>query len=331
MRRHHTAIALLFATLAVAAPVRALELENYPELTQFIQDFSTRHGYAESRLRTLFTQTRFRPEIVQAMERPREAIAYFEYRKQFLTDTHMQRGMKYWEQHTGALARAQRQYGVPPEVIVAIVGVETQYGRNKGEYPVLDALASLWLHYPPRADFFRRELEEFLLLARELRIDPLSIKGSYAGAIGVPQFIPSSYRRYAVDGNGDGRVDLVNSSDDVIASVANFLKLHGWSAQEPVVDEVELRGTLYFWIERLGTKPALTVGNLSQYGILPRTDAPAERRAALVALEGETGPYYRLGYNNFYVVTRYNRSKRYAMAVIELAEQLRRRREQPSS
>jgi membrane-bound lytic murein transglycosylase B len=320
----------LFAGLLAATPARALELENYPELRAFTQAFAAQHRYPESQLRALLAQALIRPEIVQAIERPKEALPYFEYRKQFLTDTHLQRGAKYWEQHAAALAQTGRKYGVAPEIIVAILGVETQYGRNKGDYPVVDALLTLWLHHPPRADFFRREFEEFLLLTRELGIDPGSIKGSYAGAIGAPQFIPSSYRRYAVDGDGDGRRDLLKSPDDIIASVANFLHVHGWAAGEPTVDEVELRGTLYFWIERLGVKPALTVAGLNQYGILPRSAVPPERRAALIAFEGEIGPTYRLGYNNFYVVTRYNRSKRYAMAVVELAEQLRRNREQPS-
>jgi membrane-bound lytic murein transglycosylase B len=321
---------LLLPTLLATTAAHALELEEYPELQPFISGFAAQHRYPEARLRALFAQARIRPEIVQAMERPREALPYYEYRKQFLTDTHVQRGTQYWREHAPALTRAARRYGVAPEIIVAILGVETQYGRNKGDYPVIDALATLWLHHPPRADFFRRELEEFLLLARELGVDATAIKGSYAGAIGAPQFIPSSYRRYAVDGDGDGRRDLLRNNDDVIASVANFLKVHGWAPGEAAVDEVELRGTLYFWIERLGVKPAMTVASLVQYGVLPRSEVPPERRAALIAFEGELGLSYRLGFNNFYVVTRYNRSKRYAMAVIELAERLRQYREQPS-
>jgi len=325
-RRVHLAVVL--TALCGAWPAHAIEIENYPEVQEFIAGFASQHNYPEARLRKLFAQARIRPEIVQAIERPKEALPYHEYRKQFLTDTHVQRGTKFWAEHAGTLRRVAREYGVAPEIIVAILGVETQYGRNKGQYPVVDALATLWLHHPPRADFFRRELEEFLLLTQELRADPATIKGSYAGALGMAQFISSSYRRYAADGDGDGRRDLFKNPDDAIASVANFLKLHGWTADEPPTDEVDLRGTLYFWIERLGVKPSLTLGGLTQYGILPRRTAPPERRAALVALEGETGPYYRLGYNNFYVVTRYNRSKRYAMVVVELAERLRQQREQ---
>ena len=320
-------VGIVLAALCCALPAHAIEIEDYPELQEFIGSFAAEHDYPEAKLRKLFAQARVRPEIVEAIERPREALPYHEYRKQFLTDNHVQRGAQFWAEHAGTLARVAREYGVAPEIIVAILGVETQYGRNKGEYPVVDALATLWLHHPPRADFFRRELEEFLLLAQELGADPATIKGSYAGALGMAQFISSSYRRYAADGDGDGRRDLFKNPADAIASVANFLKLHGWTADEPPTDEVDLRGTLYFWIERLGIKPSLTLGGLTQYGILPRRTAPPERRAALVALEGETGPYYRLGYNNFYVVTRYNRSKRYAMVVVELAERLRQQRE----
>jgi membrane-bound lytic murein transglycosylase B len=318
---------LLPLAVLIAAPAHALDIEQYPELREFIKTFSEKQKYPEASLRAAFAQVRLRPEIVEAMERPREAQPYYEYRKQFLTDSHLQRGAQFWSQNAAVLERVSKKYGVAPEIIVAILGVETQYGRNKGEYPVVDALTTLWLNHPPRSDFFRRELEEYFLLVRELRVEPPSIKGSYAGAIGLPQFIPSSYRRYAVDGNGDGQRDLTKSAEDAIASIGNFLHVHGWIAGEAPVDDVELRGTLYFWIEKLGVKPALTVSGLTQYGVLPRNAVPPDRRAALIAFESDVGPYYRLGYNNFYVITRYNRSKRYAMAVVELAERLRRNRE----
>ncbi|HKQ30276.1 MAG TPA: lytic murein transglycosylase B [Burkholderiales bacterium] len=327
MRRALRQLGSLLAILFTVAPAHALDMEQYPELRAFIKAFSGEHKYSETELRSAFMQVRIRPEITEAMERPREAQPYYEYRKQFLTDTHLKRGAEFWTQNAAALARHSKKYGVQPEIIVAILGVETQYGRNKGEYPVLDALTTLWLHHPPRSDFFKRELEEFLLLAREQRLDLTSVKGSYAGAIGMPQFISSSYRRYAVDGDGDGKRDLLKNPDDAIASVGNFLAVHGWVAGEAPIDDVELRGTLYFWIERLGVKPALTMSGLTQYGIVPRNAVSPERRAALIAFEGEAGPFYRLGYNNFYVITRYNRSKRYAMAVVELAERLRRNRE----
>ncbi len=318
------------ATSCLALNAHAIDLERYPEIKTFVHALAEKHKFSEAQLHAVFAQVRIRPEIVEAMERPKEAQPWYEYRKLFLTDDHVRRGGQFWAKHAGALARAQKQFGVPAEIIVAILGVETQYGRNGGQYPVVDALTTLWLHYPPRADFFQHELEDLLLLARELGAEPFSIKGSYAGAIGMPQFIPSSYRRYAVDFDGDGRRDLGKNTDDVIGSVANFLHVHGWEAAGPIVDELELRGTLYFWIEKFGVKPVLDIAALSRYGIFPRAPVAPERRAALIALEGEAGPSYRLGYNNFYVITRYNRSKRYAMAVVELAEQLRRERDERS-
>ncbi len=321
---------IALATVLLATSAQALDLEEYPDVKTFIQTFSQQYQYPEAKLRAIFAQIRVRQETIQAIERPREAIPYYEYRKQFLTDAHIQRGEKFWSQHASALAKARKQYGVAPEIIVAILGVETQYGRNKGDYLVADSLATLWLHHLPRADFFRHEMEEFLLLARELGVDPMSIKGSYAGAIGMPQFIPSSYRRYAVDFDGDGKRDLINNPNDIIGSVANFLRVHGWESGSAPMDDVDLHGTLYFWIERLGIKPSLNVEVLQQYGIMPHTEVPGTQRAALISFEGESGPIYRIGYNNFYVVTRYNRSKRYAMAVVELADRLRRNREEPS-
>jgi membrane-bound lytic murein transglycosylase B len=329
-RRLPLCLPALLVLAASSRPAAAVDFREYPEMAAFIQDMSARHGFSPAELRRVFAHARIRPEIIEAIERPREALPWHEYKKNFVTTEHVQLGRKFWQRHEAALERARAQYGVAPEIIVAIIGVETQYGRNKGEYPVIDALTTLMLRYPPRAEFFRRELEEFLLLARESGFDPVTIKGSYAGAMGTPQFIPSSYRRYAVDFNGDRRRDLLNNPEDAIGSVANFLKEHGWQTREPVADEVEIQGTLYFWVEKLGVKPVLSVSHLVLFGVVPREATDTQRLAALIALEGESGPFHRLGYDNFYVITRYNRSKRYAMAVYELGEMIRRQREHSS-
>jgi membrane-bound lytic murein transglycosylase B len=237
-----------------------------------------------------------------------------------------------WKKQAAALAHAQEQYGVATEIVVALIGVETQFGRNQGSYPVLDSLTTLMLDYPSRSAYFRQELTEFLLLSRELNANPCQIKGSYAGAMGLPQFMPSSYRLFALDFNGDGKRDIIGSPEDAIGSVANYLKQHGWEAGEPVAGDVHLEGTRYFWIEKLGLKPALSVRQLARYGIFPRHVDNTERRAALISLDGEYGPLNRLGYNNFYVITRYNHNKLYAMAVYELGEMIRKRMEdKPSS
>ena len=298
----------------------AIDLEHYPELETFIEDMHSRHGLSESDLRYWFGQVQIRDDIIDAMKRPREALPWHEYRKQFVTKNHARLGQRFWRTNKAALDRAQAQYGVPPEIILAIIGIETQYGRNKGGYPVLDALTTLAFAYPPRSKFFRGELEQYLLLTEELKLDPLAIKGSYAGAVGLPQFIPSSYRHYAVDFDNDNKRDLLSSAADSIGSVGNYFKSHGWQAGEPIVDDTQLEGSHHIWFANLGIKPKLALKHFISYGIFPTSANNPELRAALFELEKESGPFYLFGYNNFYVITRYNHSKNYAMAVVELSE-----------
>jgi len=312
-----------------AVPAQALELGDYPDLRRFVDEMVERHGLGRGSLTKLFEDVEIKPAVVHAMERPREGLPWHEYRQSFLDEPHIRDGARYWKQHAAALVRAYGHYGVPPEVVLGILGVETHYGKNRGSYRVIDALTTLTVDYPPRAEFFRRELEEFLLLARELKRDPRALRGSYAGALGIPQFIPSSYRRYAVDFDGDGRRDLLGNPTDAIGSVANFLKVHGWRPGEPLWDETRLEGASFGFVERLGAKPTLSIEELIRYGVFPVRHIDGERRAALISFEGESGPFYRIGYHNFYVITRYNRSKRYAMAVTELSELIRHRYENP--
>jgi len=323
MRVKH-AMWVLGAMLVAASPARAADPAPLPELADFIHEMARTHGFSERALERQFARVRLRPEIIQAMERPKEALPWYEYRKLFVNDGRAEQGVAFWRRHASLLKRAQKEYGVPPEIVVAILGVETQYGRNRGQWPVLDALTTLMLRYPPRAPFFRQELEQYLLLAREQKLDPLGVKGSYAGAMGMPQFIPSSWRRYAVDFDGDRKRDLLGSEADIIGSVANFLHAHGWRVDAPVADEARVEGTLYFWLEKLGSKPSLPLRQFVRYGVSPPTHRDPDMPAALILLEGEAGPDARIGYNNFYVITRYNRSHRYAMAVHELAERIRR-------
>jgi len=322
--RQRFAAVLVPLVLATPPPADALELAAWPEVRSFIEEMVQRHGFSIAELERLFAGVQIQAKVIEAIERPGEASPWHEYRKRFLTAQHLKHGLAYWKRHRSTLDRASRDYGVPPEIILGILGVETQYGRNAGRFRVIDALTTLWLQHPPRSRFFRRELEEFLLLAREQKLDPARIRGSYAGAMGIAQFIPSSYRRYAVDFDGDGRRDLLGNPADAIGSVANFLRVHGWSSLDPISDTVRLEGTRYFWVERFGVRPVLSVRELVRYGVYPLQHTQnTDRRAALVSFEGEDGPFYRLGYNNFYVITRYNRSKRYALAVIELSDRLR--------
>ena len=321
------AVLALGSALGLTWPTHALEVARYPEIETFIHELSRTDGFSRPALERLFARARLRPEIIQAMERPKEALPWYEYRKLFVTDARIEQGVAFWRRHAVLLKRAQHEHGVPPEIVVAILGVETQYGKHRGTWPALDALTTLAFQYPPRAAFFREELKHYLLLTRELKLDPARLQGSYAGALGMPQFIPSSWRHYAIDFDGDRRADLFGSTADIVGSVANFLRVHGWERDAPVSDAAHVEGTLYLWIEKLGVKPSLPLGQFVRHGVSPPQHRDPELPAALIAFEGESGPLLRIGYNNFYVITRYNRSSRYAMAVQELAEQLRSRYE----
>jgi membrane-bound lytic murein transglycosylase B len=301
---------------------------DYPALQTFIQDMSSKHKLAIPDLNQWFDQAAIRQDILAAVNAPKEALPWYRYRGLFVTKQNAIRGERFWQANARSLARAEHEYGVDPATIIAILGVETQYGRNLGRHRVMDALTTLMLEYPRRQAFFRRELEEYLLLTRELGMNPLTLRGSYAGAIGVPQFIPSSYRRYAVDFDGDERVNLVDSTADAIGSVANYFRQHGWERDGLVIADVRLEGQLATWIEELDSTPITPLKYLITYGILPLEYNNIDQSAALIRLEEEAGPVYRFGYNNFYVITRYNRSRNYAMAVYELSEWIRRLQEQ---
>jgi membrane-bound lytic murein transglycosylase B len=246
------------------------------------------------------------------------------YRSRFLDETRLHNGEVFWQQNAATLQKARILYGVPEEIIVAIIGVETVYGRNTGNFKTLEALATLAFYYPPREEFFRQELEQFLLLAAENRIAPTHYRSSYAGALGVPQFMPGSQRRYAVDFDGDGRIDLQNSVPDAIGSVAHFLAQHGWQPGASVAVPARLNEPPEArWLEA-GIRPALTVGELLQTGVKANAH-PREKVALIDLVTPDEATEYWLGYENFYVITRYNRSSFYAMAVYQLAEALRQR------
>ncbi|MFQ5936565.1 MAG: lytic murein transglycosylase B [Acidiferrobacterales bacterium] len=302
----------------------AIDQKDYPALRPFVQRMVNTYGFAEDELNQWFQQTEVSQTVISAITAPKEALPWYEYRKLFVTQPSARRGKQFWQKHAAALVRAQRKFGVDPATIVAIIGVETQYGRNTGGFRVMDALTTLTLEYPPRSDFFRRELQEYLLLTRELRLNPLALRGSYAGAIGVPQFIPSSYREYAIDFDADQQRDLINSVADAIGSVANFLKRHGWQENGVVVERLELDHELLAWLEKVQSSPMPPLRYLLGYGVLPMEYNDVADSAALIRFEGEQGPVYYLGHNNFGVITRYNRSQNYAMAVHELSEWVRR-------
>jgi membrane-bound lytic murein transglycosylase B len=302
----------------------AVSATDYPALQTFIHNMSSKHGMTEVELSRWFEQATIQEDILAAIRAPKEALPWYRYRKLFVTKQSATRGKRFWQTNADTLLRAEREYGVDPATIVAILGIETQYGRNLGRHRVLDALTTLMLEYPPRSAFFGRELEQYLLLTRELRVDPLELRGSYAGAIGVPQFIPSSHRRYAVDFDGDKHIDIVDSAADAIGSVANYFKQHGWQRDGPIIADIKLDGELADWIKQIDNQPIMPLKYLITYGILPMEYNNIDQTAALIRLQEEAGPVYHVGYNNFYVITRYNRSSNYAMAVYELSQWIRK-------
>jgi membrane-bound lytic murein transglycosylase B len=327
-------LASLFLSLAAHAAPPAASLPSKPyakrdDVHGFVRQMAERHGFVERELQFLFSRTRREPAILAAIAPPKDAAArsWLAYRARFVTDARITEGAEFWRRHAAALERAARQYGVPEEIIVAIIGVETVYGRQMGTWRVIDALATLAFDYAPRAEFFRSELEQYLLYARDAGIDVFSVRGSYAGAIGIPQFMPGSYRRYAVDFDGDGAIDLRASPADAIGSVANFLVKHGWRRDERVHLPARVSGTAHRELVDAGIEPKTNLSEMKRFGVETRTDLPLETPVALIELESPgTAAEYRLGLRNFYVLTRYNRSILYASAVYDLAQELKSRR-----
>lgn len=316
----------LICALLMLTPLTVSSAGNfdiYPAINHFIADMVEQHGMDGERLQYWFSRVNIRHDIIDSMNRPGEARPWHVYREQFVTRVNARRGSRFWRKHRKALEQARQQYGVAPEVVLGILGVETQYGINKGGYRVIDTLTTLMLEHKRRGKFFRGELEQFLILCHELKLDPLRVKGSYAGAMGLPQFLPSSYRTYAVDFDGNGRVDILRSTSDAIGSVANYLKQHGWKANEPIIDDAQVERDTLALFRPLTIKPQLALDTFIGQGIFPITYTRPERRAALIELTGHNGPFYRFGFHNFYVITRYNKSTHYAMAVVELSRLVR--------
>ena len=289
----------------------------------FVEDMVQRHQFDRGALRRMFSRVQSRPAIIQAISAPGTAQPWHVFRGRYVEPVRINAGIRFWSAHAATLARASREYGVPEEIIVATLGVETLYGRNTGGHRVLEALSTLAFHYPPRAELFRAELEEYLLLARESGLDVARVKGSYAGAMGVPQFLPSSYRRFAIDFDGDGRRDLWRTAADVIGSVANYYRAHGWRDGEAIAVPAEVGEGGVDTMLAAGIKPHLKLAELKHLGVVPLAPLEDGVEAALFSVETEAGPRYWLGLNNFYVITRYNRSVNYALAVHELARELR--------
>jgi membrane-bound lytic murein transglycosylase B len=321
--KHLLCIAALLC--ASVRPAAAIDTRR-SDVKDFIAHMADTYSFKKRALRKLLNSAQSQPAIIEAMSKPAEkAKLWYEYRPIFITDRRIREGAEFWIAHRQALDQASVRSGVAPEYLAAILGVETYYGRLTGTYRVLDALATLSFDFPARAKFFREELEQFLLLTRDAHLDPLAIKGSYAGAMGAPQFMPSNYRRYAVDADADGHIDLWTDWPDVCASVGNYLKEHGWNAGEPVLGEAAVIPERAAELDGRKLVLSETVGSLMAKGVSFETSLPPDAPAELIAVDQEDGVHWRVGYNNFYVITRYNHSALYAMAVYELAAAVKQR------
>jgi membrane-bound lytic murein transglycosylase B len=298
------------------------EVHNGEEVDGFIMEMVDKHGFDRGQLESLFEEAALSNTILETISRPAEALPWYRYRKIFLRNDRIQLGKKYLDENREILESASREYGVPPEIITAIIGVETRYGNNTGSFRVLDSLVTLGFGYPRRASFFRKELEQFLLLSREQGMDPLSIKGSYAGAMGIPQFISSSFRHYAVDFDGDGKIDIWNNTADAIGSVANYFSVHGWNTGGQVAVRTSVSGDNFNHLIDGSLAPERTLEDLSNSGVNIPEHVPATTNVTLLEYELENGNEYWVGFKNFYVITRYNHSPLYAMAVYQLAREI---------
>ena len=316
--------AVFMSLMVTAIDVSAVRAESFrvDETKAFVERMTARHNFEPAQLQATLAEARVLHSVLEAIARPAEAKPWYEYRKIFLQPLRIERGTDFFAEHRETLERAEIEFGVPPQIIVAIIGVETLYGEYKGRYRVLDSLATLGFRYQRRSEFFSTELEHFLLLAREEGLDPLEITGSYAGAMGIPQFIASSYRSYAVDFDGDNVRNLLGSVDDAIGSVANYLKRHGWRRQGQIAIPTQVEGQEHLALLELGLKPKVTIAEMKSSGVNVYDAVPNTAKGALLEFELRDGVEHWIGLDNFYAVTRYNHSALYAMAVFQLSEEI---------
>ena len=306
----------------------AADYSKHPLAAGFVDEMVQQHGFTAAEVNQLLSQAQKRQPILDAIARPAEkSKTWKEYRPIFIVPMRVNNGVNFWNEHRSALARAEKEYGVPAEIIVSIIGVETNYGKNTGSWYVIDALSTLAFDYPPRAPFFRTELVNYLILTREQKHNPLEFKGSYAGAMGYGQFMPSSYRNFAVDFNGDGFTDIWNNPTDAIGSVANYFNKHGWQTGKAVVVPAKLtkaRDTLLA-NESFNkvVPPSIKISEWKKAGVTPAAKVARSSPAIAIEFDGVNGFEYWLGLQNFYTITRYNRSPMYAMAVYDLSLEIK--------
>ena len=315
-------IAGIAILLSSVSPSYAVDLDR-PDVQVFIETMVTEHDYDREMLRNILQQAEIKQKIIESISKPAEkTLTWVDYRPIFMTKERVQAGTAFWRENRATLDKVSSDTGVPIEIIVGIIGVETYFGRITGGHRVLDALATLSFAYPPRSKFFRRELEQFLLLVREEDMQATDAIGSYAGAMGRPQFMPSSYRAYAVDSTGDGKRDIWNDWTDVAGSIANYFVEHGWKTGEEVIAQATTGTNWSGFTPKNILKPEDTVDSLSKKGVMFSTNLPNDDTAQLITLDGANGSEYWVGFHNFFVITRYNHSAMYALAVHQLGQEI---------
>ncbi len=312
-------LVILIGILLISGVLKAEVISQ----AEFINDMVSRHNFGKSYLTKLLGKAKIKSNILKIMSRPAgKARPWYKYRSAFIDNKRIKDGVKFWQENSQDLLRAEKVFGVPAKIIVAIIGVETIYGQNTGNIKVLDALTTIAFHYPRRADYFRGELEHYLIFTHAEGLDPLKLKGSYAGAMGLGQFMPSSFRTYAVDFDGDGKRNIWTNNSDVIGSVANYFKKHGWKTGKPIATATKIRTNAIKHLLALDFAPKYTLKQLKQWGLLYFGTEPNNTNGMIIDLETKLGTAYWLGFQNYYVITRYNHSKHYAMAVYHLAQEL---------
>jgi membrane-bound lytic murein transglycosylase B len=309
--------------LLISGPAAYAIDTDRPEVQEFIDRMVEEHSYDREKLVSVLSDAESKDSILDAISRPAErTLEWHEYRNIFLKPERISAGAAFWREHEAELERISSETGVSKEILVGIIGVETYFGRITGNYRVLDALSTLAFDYPPRSKFFTGELEHFLLLVREEGMDAADATGSYAGAMGRPQFMPSSYRAYAVDSTDDGKRDIWDNWSDVMGSVANYFVRHGWIEDQPVVTSATLGAQWHGETPENTLKPGETVTSLSHQGVMFSSELPGDAKSQLITLMGEDGEEYWVGFHNFFVITRYNRSVMYALAVHQLGQEI---------
>ena len=312
-------ICIAIASLVLSLAPHFAYSAALPGIPEFIDEMVAKHQFRRGELENVFARAQYLPAVIEAISRPATIKPWPEYRAAFVNRKRIRLGVEFWNKYRHTLHRAERKYGVPQEIIVAVIGVETIYGQNAGNFRVLDALTTLAFDYPRRADFFRGELEHYLLLAREQQFNLLAIRGSYAGAMGIPQFMPGSYRNYAVDFNGNHKIDLLREDRDAIGSVANYLQGYGWIKGEPVAVRAQIGEEIC-----LGEiRAPRSIAEWASAGVKPGVSFVPDKAARLIDFTVEEGKEFWLAFNNFEVITRYNNSDYYAMSVFQLAEELK--------